>query len=277
MAMYRSMTAERVRQFAGAWADGRSVANMATGQKIGRAEYKEIVTGKATIDQVLARTATPKIGAELAKLTERVTDDQVMARQDWMLAATEYVRNYAGDFDFLVDLKSRVDGGLTVAQLRGVINCMRAEAIRIVKAREGTAAAPKSVEAAATILNAVADGFYTVLFGDGTHVTIRINSVSAKQSRNGRAARYAAYLCGPSNTSDYRRFAVIDGNSYRAFHGFARQAEALKVLMGADENAQTVYGKAYAQQSGNCYRCGRLLTDPDSISAGIGPICAGRE
>lgn len=32
---------------------------------------------------------------------------------------------------------------------------------------------------------------------------------------------------------------------------------------------------AYGRQLGKCGACGRTLTDPDSIAAGIGPVCAG--
>lgn len=32
----------------------------------------------------------------------------------------------------------------------------------------------------------------------------------------------------------------------------------------------------YGRELGHCGICGRTLTDPDSIAAGIGPVCAGR-
>lgn len=34
--------------------------------------------------------------------------------------------------------------------------------------------------------------------------------------------------------------------------------------------------KAYGRQIGECGKCHRTLTNPDSIAAGIGPVCAGR-
>lgn len=34
--------------------------------------------------------------------------------------------------------------------------------------------------------------------------------------------------------------------------------------------------KAYGKVTGTCCNCGRLLTNEDSIEAGIGPICAGK-
>jgi len=33
---------------------------------------------------------------------------------------------------------------------------------------------------------------------------------------------------------------------------------------------------AYGRETGRCACCGRLLTDPDSVRVGIGPICQGR-
>lgn len=34
--------------------------------------------------------------------------------------------------------------------------------------------------------------------------------------------------------------------------------------------------QAYGRQTGQCCCCGRALTNPDSIAAGIGPVCAGK-
>lgn len=34
--------------------------------------------------------------------------------------------------------------------------------------------------------------------------------------------------------------------------------------------------KKYGQETGECSCCGRLLTDPESVERGIGPICAGK-
>jgi hypothetical protein len=47
-------------------------------------------------------------------------------------------------------------------------------------------------------------------------------------------------------------------------------AEALETIARNPAEAATAYGK----RTGECSCCGRTLTDPESISAGIGPICA---
>lgn len=249
------------------------------------ATFRAMIERMETVSPVMAAIASlspvETAKRELAKL-DRVTDQQVSGRQDWMRAACDYAENYSGNFSFMLDMRAAMKrfGGLSIPQMRGTLNCLRAEGQREAAelARLAAIVAPVSAPVVST-LGEIADGFYTVSFESGSHVTLRINSVSAKQSRNGKASRYASYLCGPINTSDYQRFAFINGSSYKAFRmgNFAKQVAALEVLMSADEEVQTKFGKAYARESGNCYVCGRLLTDPDSIAAGIGPICEGRQ
>lgn len=48
--------------------------------------------------------------------------------------------------------------------------------------------------------------------------------------------------------------------------------EALNVIAANPAEAATAYGKA----TGECSCCGRELTDPNSIAAGIGPVCASK-
>lgn len=51
-----------------------------------------------------------------------------------------------------------------------------------------------------------------------------------------------------------------------------RVREALEILLAADRLGK--YGEAYARESGACFRCGRTLTDEDSIDRGLGSHCA---
>lgn len=282
MAMYRSMTAERVRQFASTLADGRSVAHLANGRK-------PVAQTSAVVAAVASLSPVETVKAELAGMVERVTDAQVMARQDWMRAACDYAANYSGNFSFMLDMRQAMKryNGLSVPQMRGTLNCLRAEGQREEAAKQAelnremeriaaTPAAPMVEErqgGAVAMLREILDGFYTVKFDDGSHVTIRINTV--KTPGRNKGVRFASYLCGPINTSDYRRFATVKGNTYRGFYGFKKQVTALEILMGAED--QTEYGRAYAKMATRCYRCGKLLTEPESIETGIGPICAGRE
>lgn len=285
MAIYRSMTAQRVQQFAATLADGRSVAHLANGRRQDIARKASLynhatVEGSVVQAAIAALSPVEVVKAELAKLSERVTDQQVSARQDWMRAACDYAQNYAGTFSYMLDMRQAMKryNGLSVPQMRGTLNCLRAEGQREIQQAQAAAPTAPQIDgerqgATVVLLKEILDGFYTVKFDDGTHTTIRINTV--KTPGKNRGVRFASYLCGPINTSDYRRFATVKGNSYRGFYGFKKQTTALEILMGADD--ATEYGRAYAKLATRCYRCGKLLTEPESIDTGIGPICAGRE
>ena len=120
-------------------------------------------------------------------------------------------------------------------------------------------------------------GTYTVKFGDD-HRTIRIRRPHPK-------AKFvvAEFLSGPDNTSHFTRFArEAEGGfsvypSYQREKNSARSVLALKALVGATEKELAEMGFQYSLMSGNCYRCGRTLTVPSSIHAGLGPVCAGKE
>lgn len=49
--------------------------------------------------------------------------------------------------------------------------------------------------------------------------------------------------------------------------------DAILAAIAADPKAASL---AYGRELGHCGVCGRTLTNPESIDAGIGPICAGR-
>lgn len=46
------------------------------------------------------------------------------------------------------------------------------------------------------------------------------------------------------------------------------------ILAKIRRDTPPIAGKRYADELGNCYRCGRTLTDEDSRARGIGPKCA---
>lgn len=121
-------------------------------------------------------------------------------------------------------------------------------------------------------------GTYTVVYGtlkDGTqHRTLRIKKIHPQSDRV-----VVEYLYGPQNTSDFRRFAdVVEGGIY-VHNGFKQDSDlvdALQFLLNADNETLKAAGYKYALDSGNCAMCGRKLTVPASIHAGIGPVCASK-
>lgn len=56
----------------------------------------------------------------------------------------------------------------------------------------------------------------------------------------------------------------------------SEDAPEVKAFTWLWRNADDLAGKVEFLPSGNCCRCGRQLTTPESIAAGIGPECAGK-
>lgn len=53
-------------------------------------------------------------------------------------------------------------------------------------------------------------------------------------------------------------------------------AGAAKRFVKADQRLTLEEAREYGKQTGRCLACGRLLTDPKSVSEGVGPVCARR-
>ncbi len=119
------------------------------------------------------------------------------------------------------------------------------------------------------------DGFYTVaLEGDG-HLTFKVE-------RQEEAAKFApgemivSKLIGADNTSDYLgvAFAKDDGRIVVwVKHRADKRLNKALAILAQDPKAA---GLGYAKASKRCYVCNRLLTTPESLEAGIGPVCAER-
>jgi hypothetical protein len=124
----------------------------------------------------------------------------------------------------------------------------------------------------------IADGTYTVEFGDGTYRTLRIKTQEPEAAFM-PGKRIASYLNGPDNWANYQSFAFVnDDNTFAVWkkHQSASTViSALAVLLSGKE-AMVNGLRAYGMASGKCGICGRKLTTPESIKRGIGPDCAAR-
>jgi SWI/SNF-related matrix-associated actin-dependent regulator of chromatin subfamily A-like protein 1 len=115
------------------------------------------------------------------------------------------------------------------------------------------------------------DGTYTAVFEDGSYKTLRIRTQDAKASFQ-PGQRIVDLLTGPLNTSDFTGFGNLALTGVTLWSKYANRTdlvEALRVVVG-DPLASA---KAYGRHSGRCCVCNRKLTTPDSIEAGIGPVC----
>lgn len=112
----------------------------------------------------------------------------------------------------------------------------------------------------------------------GTRRTYQI----IKSKKNDRIF-YVKVLTGPENTRDYTFLGTLKVLN----DGAVIYSHSLKSSIGRDATAnrafEWVWNKVIAPNKvannleiwheGRCARCGRLLTVPESISAGIGPEC----
>jgi hypothetical protein len=136
-----------------------------------------------------------------------------------------------------------------------------------------------TAEVAARALEASAPriGTFTVVMGTERR-TIRIKKHwDAAEASKGTLV--ASYLSGQDNEADYKGFAFITARGkamiWKKYRNGGRSAliiSALSFLLQSGDYEGA--GLAYALESGNCYRCGRLLTVPASINRGLGPECA---
>ena len=137
------------------------------------------------------------------------------------------------------------------------------------------------------------DAIFTVtcadLVGHVGHQTYRVRRVEfAKLEEPVRIYYFAYLLTGPDNTSDYsssdysyicrvdEKTGELRATAKSRAH--ADKTRVWKVLEGA---LRLIWYELDAEgieiaHAGKCGRCGRLLTDPESIEAGIGPVCRGR-
>jgi cytochrome c556 len=127
--------------------------------------------------------------------------------------------------------------------------------------------------------SAIFNGTYT-LVGPRGRRTIEVETV--KPGRNGISPfvskflgqRVVKLLVGPDNTTDFRMIGWLKpGDSFKATQ--ANVGTDMEKIGAAFVQIVTkgIDGYTY-QMSTTCRRCGRKLTVPSSIDAGLGPDCA---
>ena len=108
----------------------------------------------------------------------------------------------------------------------------------------------------------------------GTRFTYCI--VAKKNVKEGDdSVHFVKLLNGPENTRDYQFLGTIfAGQKY--FHGkkspISEDAPSAKAFAWLWRNLDSEDAEVW--HAGKCGRCGRLLTDPESIERGLGPKCA---
>jgi hypothetical protein len=143
----------------------------------------------------------------------------------------------------------------------------------------GTGIDPEPVRRTPTHID-VQDGIFTVVLDSGAYRTIRLCHGDDDASE----VQFVSFLSGSDNESSYTCCGFIKQNVYRWTRKYADQhsaatplSQCVRFLITATPERRHEFGVAYAKASGRCYVCNRTLTTPESIEAGIGPVCAGRQ
>lgn len=223
---------------------------------------------------------------QLGRKYDRVDIESGEYRVSLRDAAMRYVQTYTGRFDFILDLRQDLcaRGALSAGQLKGALNCIATEWVRIQKEAVVKEAAlistPENVNPTGWT---VPDGRYTVVHEDESYQTLRLRTCKDEQAERYHkplGTRMAQYLSGPDNSNDYILFAWIYPNGRIQMKGdYKTDSELmddLKLLLAFDSAGALDAAYAYAKRSNRCSICGADLTNPDSIDAGMGPVCRGR-
>ncbi len=121
----------------------------------------------------------------------------------------------------------------------------------------------------------IQDGRYTLVYSSGEYRTLEIESKKFNESdsepktilscKSGSRYEGIAFLAKDNRVMLWRRFrAEFDQN----------RLNALQNAVNRIARNPMEAGMAYAMKEGRCCRCGRELTVPASIHAGMGPDCA---
>lgn len=123
------------------------------------------------------------------------------------------------------------------------------------------------------------NAYFTVANGMGSHFTYRIT----RRKNEDSSPYFVSVLKGPDNTRNYQYMGLyrrkLNSLEIRGKSKF-KPADvevltfqwAIRVIL-----AEIKLKEGYSiQHAGKCCVCARMLTDPDSIKAGIGPTCASK-
>lgn len=120
------------------------------------------------------------------------------------------------------------------------------------------------------------NAIFTVANPTGDHYTFKI-----RQPKGENKPYFVNLLTGPQNTSDFTYLGLYNPTQQKVFltkkSRYNDESTPAKVVRWAIR--QVVFNKelpaGYSiRHEGRCCRCGRTLTTPESIEAGIGPECA---
>lgn len=109
----------------------------------------------------------------------------------------------------------------------------------------------------------------------GNHRTFRIKTQPA-DSNFAPNQRILQMLNGPNNEFDYKPFAFVNSSKVAIWRKHRNKTNMTYISMLVHPESWKKKGVVY-HFSEACRRCNRKLTTPESVKAGIGPICAQKQ
>lgn len=117
---------------------------------------------------------------------------------------------------------------------------------------------------------------FTIRVGDRERFTYRVKKPSSD------TPHFVSVLFGPDNSRNYKFIGTIfDGETFRinkkpgAFSADTVSVALFEMVFAGLVKNEIPQG-VEIWHAGRCGCCGKPLTDPDSIAAGIGPVCAAK-
>jgi len=234
---------------------GRIVGRCFTCEGSGKQAFRNSFADRAATRQKAATRKADRV----AEAAQDWAQENPVAAQ-WLAAATS---------NFAASLREGLAryGSLTENQTLAILKCA---------AQDEERAAAKALEAARVAVeapvveqaNALTGALQTALASGLKRPKLRFSCFVASLAPASGKNPGAVYL----KSGDEYLGKVANGRLQVAYGVAADTAAQLRDAL-VDPLAGAV---AYGRQTGSCSCCGRELTDPVSIEAGIGPICAGR-
>lgn len=112
----------------------------------------------------------------------------------------------------------------------------------------------------------------------GSRITYNVQKMDGRRGEGW----FVKALTGPGNTSDYQLFGFIWADGGFRWWRKSRISQDAKSVKGFRWFFENAFEKGQLPEpcefwhEGRCGRCNRVLTNPKSIAAGIGPKCSGR-
>jgi len=119
---------------------------------------------------------------------------------------------------------------------------------------------------------------FTVDNGKGTHYTYKVT----RKEDGDKVIYFVGLLTGPDNTSNYTYIGLLNTFAKALTLKLTRASkmtwnskpvQVFNWALSVIQKVKTLPEGYSIQHEGRCARCSRVLTDPESIRTGLGPIC----